>query len=69
MPERAADQAFALRTRRDRRGVTQAAIAEALGADQGQISRFELYGVPLPRGLAPADYEQALDELSPAEVA
>ena len=56
-------QTFDLRIKRQRHRITQAAVAEALEVNHAVVSRFEMYGLPLPRGLTSDDYRVVLDRL------
>ena len=52
------------RSRRRAEDVTQAALATKLDVDAAALSRFELYGVPIPGDLTADDYLAALERLS-----
>ena len=49
-----------LRTERRKARIRGKDVADELGIDSGALSRFELYGAPLPHGLTEADYHAAL---------
>ncbi len=52
-----------LRLERRKARVPAKDVATKLGVDSGALSRFELYGTPLPYGLTVDDYRAALSRL------
>ncbi len=49
-----------LRAERRKARIQAKDVADELGIDSGALSRFELYGAPLPHGLGESDYHTAL---------
>lgn len=55
-----------LRVERRKARIRAKDVADELGIDSGALSRFELYGAPLPHGLTDDDYHVALVGLAAA---